>query len=137
MAEQLQAQLKQNLGLDIKIEGVEWTNMLAARQAHEYIMFYGSWGHDYPDPQNWLFALFHSSQIQGVGTGSGNDPGYSDPQFDKLVEQANQLADPAKVDERMSLYQQAEKLMLDSAAIVPLYQATRYVFPFKYITPAK
>lgn len=153
VAEQLQAQLKQNLGLDIKIEGVEWTNMLAARQAHEYIMFYGSWGHDYPDPQNWLFALFHSSQIQGVGTGSGNDPGYSDPQFDKLVEQANQLADPAKVDERMSLYQQAEKLMLDSAAIVPLYQATRYwlvspkwngyntnnsfVFPFKYITPAK
>ena len=153
VAEQIQAQLKQNLGLDIKIEGVEWTNMLAARQAHEYIMFYGSWGHDYPDPQNWLFALFHSSQIQGVGTGSGNDPGYSDPNFDKLVEQANQLADPSKVDERYALYQQAEKLMLDSAAIVPLYQATRYwlvspkwngyntnnsfVFPFKYITPAQ
>ena len=153
VAEQIQAQLKANLGLDIKIEGVEWTNMLAARQAHEYTMFYGSWGHDYPDPQNWLFALFHSSQIQGVGTGSGNDPGYSDPAFDKLVEQANQLADPAKVDERYGLYQQAEQLMLKAAAIVPLYQATRYwlispkwngyntnnsfVFPFKYITPAQ
>jgi ABC-type transport system substrate-binding protein len=153
VAEQIQAQLKANLGLDIKIEGVEWTNMLAARQAHEYTMFYGSWGHDYPDPQNWLFALFHSSQIQGVGTGSGNDPGYNDPAFDNLVEQANQLADPAKVDERYALYQQAEQLMLKAAAIVPLYQATRYwlvspkwngyntnnsfVFPFKYITPAQ
>ncbi len=153
VAEQIQAQLKENLGLSIKIEGVEWKDMLAARQAHAYTMFYGSWGHDYPDPQNWLFALFHSSQIQGVGTGSGNDPGYSDPNFDKLVEQANKLADPTKVDERFGLYQQAEKLMLDSAAIVPLYQATRYwlvspkwagydtnnsfVFPFRYITAAK
>ena len=51
------------------------------------------------------------------------------------------------------MYQQAEKLMLDAAAIVPLYQATRYwlvnpkwagyntnnsfVFPFRYITAAK
>lgn len=153
VAEQIQAQLKENLGLDIKIAGVEWKDMLAARQAHEYAMFYGSWGHDYPDPQNWLFALFDSSQIQGVGTGSGNDPGYSDPAFDKLVEDANKLADPTKVDERYSMYQQAEKLMLDSAAIVPLYQATRYwlvsdkwagyntnnsfVFPFRYITAAK
>jgi peptide/nickel transport system substrate-binding protein/oligopeptide transport system substrate-binding protein len=153
VAEQIQAQLKENLGLDVKVEGIDWKIMLGERQDHQYIMFYGSWGHDYPDPQNWLFALFHSSQIKGVGTGSGNDPGFSDPEFDKLVDQANKLADPAKVDERMALYQQAEQIMLKSAAIVPLYQTTRYwlvspkwkgyntnnsfVFPFKYITPAQ
>lgn len=150
VAEQLQAQWKENLGCDIKITGVEWKDMLAARQAHQYVMFYGSWGHDYPDPQDWLFALFHSSQIQGVGTGSGNDPGWSNKEFDSLVEQANKLADPTKVDQRMSLYNQAEKILLDDAPIVPLYQATRYwlvqdnwqgyntnnsfVFPFKYLT---
>ncbi len=153
VAEQLQAQWKENLGCDVKIAGVEWKNMLAARQAHQYDMFYGSWGHDYPDPQNWLFPLFHSSQIQGVGTGSGNDPGYSNPEFDKLVDQANKLADPAKVDERMKLYQQAEQMLLKDAPIVPLYQTTRYwlvqdkwagydtnnsfVFPFKYVSKAK
>lgn len=153
VAEQIQAQLKENLGLSIKVEGVAWKDMLTARQAHQYDMFYGSWGHDYPDPQNWLYALFDSSQIQGVGTGTGNDPGFSDPEFDKLVRQANTLADPAKVDERMNLYHQAEEIMLKAAPIVPLYQATRYweispkwtgyntnnsfVYPFRLVKPAQ
>jgi ABC-type oligopeptide transport system substrate-binding subunit len=116
-------------------------------------MFYGSWGHDYPDPQNWLYALFHSSQIKGVGPGTGNDPGWSNPEFDKLVEQANVLADPAKVNDRMALYQQAEQILLKDAPLVPLYQTTRYwevsdkwtgystnnstIFPFRYVKPAK
>ncbi|HUS16709.1 MAG TPA: peptide ABC transporter substrate-binding protein [Chloroflexia bacterium] len=148
VAEQIQAQLKENLGLNVKVQGIEWKIMLADRQAHAYDMFYGSWGHDYPDPQNWLYANFHSSKID-----TGNDPAYNDPAFDKLTEQANKLADPTKVDERMALYQQAEELLLKSAAIVPLYQATRYweispkwsgydtnnsfVFPFRLVKPAQ
>ena len=126
VAEQIQAQLQENLGIKIKVQGVAWKDMLAARQAHQYEMFYGSWGQDYPDPQDWLYALFDSSQIQGVGTGSGNDPGFSNPAFDKLVRAANVLADPSKVDERFKMYGQAEELLLKDAAIVPLYQATRF-----------
>lgn len=153
VAEQLQQQWKQNLGCDIKIEGVEWKNMLAARQNHEYTMFYGSWGHDYPDPQNWLYALFHSSQIKGVGTGSGNDPGWSNKDFDTKVVQANTLADPAKQAERYKLYNDAEQTLLKEAPMIPLYQATRFwearpeftgygtnasfIYPFKMIKAAK
>jgi ABC-type transport system substrate-binding protein len=152
VAEQLQAQWKENLGCDITVEGVEWTTMLDARQNHEYIMFYDSWGHDYPDPQNWFFPKLHSSQIQGQGTGIGNDPGYNDPEFDRLVEEGNKLADPARVQERYALYQQAEERMLRTAAEIPLYQATRYwevntdkwtgygtnnstIYPFRMVKP--
>ncbi|MEO8285968.1 MAG: peptide ABC transporter substrate-binding protein [Chloroflexota bacterium] len=153
VAEQLQAQWKELLGCDIKIEGVEWKDMLAARQDHQYIMFYDSWGHDYPDPQNWFFPKLHSSQIKGIGSGIGNDPGFSDPQFDKLVDDANKLADPTKLQERYAMYQQAEEIMLKTAAEIPLYQATRYwlvspkwngyaannsfAYPFRLVTPAK
>ncbi|MDQ6692908.1 MAG: peptide ABC transporter substrate-binding protein [Chloroflexota bacterium] len=154
VAEQLQQQWKQNLGCDIKIAGVEWKTMLAARQAHSYQMFYGSWGHDYPDPQDWLYALFDSTFIQGVGPGTGNDPGYSNKSgFDKLVEQANTMADPAKQADRYKLYNQAEQQLLKDAPIVPLYQTTRFwevrpeftgygtnasfIYPFKMVTPAK
>ncbi|HUP28230.1 MAG TPA: peptide ABC transporter substrate-binding protein [Chloroflexia bacterium] len=153
VAEQIQAQLKENLGLDIKVAGVEWKDMLAARQDHQYEMFYGSWGHDYPDPQNWFYALFHSSQIKGVGPGSGNDPGYKNDEFDKLVAQANVLADPTKFAERCKLYQQAEQILLKDAPLVPLYQVTRYwesspkftgyaannsfAYPFRMVKPAK
>ncbi|HET6261613.1 MAG TPA: ABC transporter substrate-binding protein, partial [Chloroflexia bacterium] len=152
VAEQLQAQWKENLGCDIKVEGVEWTTMLDARQNHEYIMFYDSWGHDYPDPQNWFFPKLHSSQIKGQGSGTGNDPGYNDPEFDRLVEEGNKLADPARVQERYALYQQAEERMLRTAAEIPLYQATRYweintdkwtgygtnnstIYPFRMVKP--
>ena len=128
MAEQIQAQLKENLGLDVKVEGIDWAIMLEERQDHKYTMFYGSWGHDFPDPQNWFYPLFHSSQIKGVGPGTGNDPGWSNAEYDKLVEEANKMADPAKRDERFKLYQQAEEILLKDAPLVPLYQPLRYWF---------
>ncbi len=153
VATQLQAQLKTNLGCDVKVDVIPWKDMLTARQAHKYTMFYGSWGQDYPDPQDWLYALFDSSQIQGVGPGSGNDPGYSNPAFDKLIRDANVLADPSKQADRMKMYQQAEQMLLKDAPIVPLYQATRYweaspkftgyntnaefIYPLRLVKPAQ
>src|SRR5262249_47798165 len=104
-----------------KVDVIPWADMLKARQAHEYEMFYGSWGQDYPDPQDWLYALFDSRQID-----VGNDPAYNNPEFDKLVRDANAMADPAKLAERMQKYNQAEQMMLKDAPIVPLYQAQRY-----------
>ena len=121
VATQIQAQLRDNLGCDAKVAVVPWKDMLKARQAHEYDMFYGSWGQDYPDPQDWLYALFDSSQID-----VGNDPAYSNPQFDKLVRDANALADKSKQADRMKMYNDAEQMLLKDAPIVPLYQAQRY-----------
>jgi len=148
VATQIQAQMKENLGCDIKVEVIPWKDMLEARQAHAYTMFYGSWGHDFPDPHNWLYELFHTEKI-----GTGNDPAYSNPQFDKLVDDADAIFEPSRQDERFKLYQQAEELMLSEAPIVPLYQAARYwlegtkftgygtnnteVYPFYLLKPAQ
>jgi oligopeptide transport system substrate-binding protein len=148
VATQIQAQYKENLGCDIKVEVIPWKDMLQARQAHQYTMFYGSWGHDFPDPHNWLFELFHSKKID-----TGNDPAYNNPAYDKLIDQADAIFDPAKADERYALYQQAEAMMLTDAPIVPLYQAARYwlqgtkftgygtnnteIYPFNMVKPAK
>ena len=111
----VQAQLKQNLGLDVSVKSVPWTTFLTERQNHHYNFFYGSWGQDYPDPQDWLFPLASSGQAE-------NSEGYANPQFDQLVKTANAMADPAKLTQRFALYNQAEKMYLDNATIVPLYQ---------------
>jgi oligopeptide transport system substrate-binding protein len=121
VATQLQTQFKDNLGCNIKVQGVVWKDMLAARQAHQYDMFYGSWGQDYPDPQDWLYALFDSRQID-----VGNDPAYNNPAFDKLVEQANGMASQSQQADRIKLYNQAEQMLLKDAPLVPLYQPVRY-----------
>ena len=148
VATQIQTQMKENLGCDIKVEVIPWADMLEARQAHSYTMFYGSWGHDFPDPHNWLYELFHSQKID-----TGNDPGYNNPEFDKLIDQADAIYEPDRQEERFKLYQQAEELMLSEAPIVPLYQAARYwlegtkftgygtnntqIYPFNLLKPAK
>jgi oligopeptide transport system substrate-binding protein len=152
---QIQAQFRDNLGCSIKVQGVTWADFLKAREAHQYTMFYGSWGQDYPDPQDWLFALFDSSQIEGEpgATGNGNTEGYKNPAFDKLVRDANVLADPAKQDERYKKYNDAEQILLKDAPLAPLYQATRYweispkwsgygtnaqfIYPFRLVKPAQ
>jgi len=152
---QIQAQFKDNLGCTIKVQGITWADFLTAREAHQYTMFYGSWGQDYPDPQDWLYALFDSSQIEGEpgATGNGNTEGYKNPAFDKLVRDANVLADPAKQDARYKMYNDAEQILLKDAPLAPLYQTTRYweisskwtgygtnaqfIYPFRLLKPAQ
>ncbi|GEM_PF-386098 len=143
VGEVIQAQLKQNLGINVEVKAVPWSTFLIERQNHKYDFFYGRWGQDYPDPQDWLYALKYSTISQ-------NNEGWANKQFDSMVDQANKLADPARVAERMKLYNDAEKLMLDDAAIVPLYQTSldflikpgwsgwgynsQFAYPFRFLT---
>lgn len=67
------------------------------------------------DPDNFL-RDFHSRSTFAIGNG------FSNPQFDSLVEQATASNDPAT---RQMLYIQAEKILLeDDAAVLPLYYVT-------------
>lgn len=138
----VQAQLKQNLGLNIGVKSVPWSTFLTERQDHHYNFHYGAWGQDYPDPQDWLYPLAYTGQ-------SENNEGWSNKQFDTLVDQANKMADPAKLADRMKLYNQAEQILLQDAFDVPLYQSqvdymlkpgwsgwgynAQFVYPFRYL----
>ena len=65
-----------------------------------------------PDPDGFLREIFHSDSEYNTG-------GFSNPDFDSLVEQAAGLSDPA---ERQALYIQAESLLCETeAALIPLY----------------
>ncbi|HVY04063.1 MAG TPA: peptide ABC transporter substrate-binding protein [Caulobacterales bacterium] len=70
----------------------------------------GGWQGDYADPQNFLYLLQSNA-------GAQNYPGYSNPQYDALMEQANHELDP---DARGLLMSRAEQIMLDDNPIVPL-----------------
>ena len=107
--EWLQQQLKQNLGIEITVEGVERTlfqqqNSNPATRAH--ITAQG-WAEDYPDPQDWLTITFHSSSALAAIPLS-----YANPTFDRLVKEADREADPQK---RAGLYQQASRILSQDA----------------------
>ncbi|HMQ50859.1 MAG TPA: ABC transporter substrate-binding protein [Anaerolineae bacterium] len=104
---------KQNLGVEVMVEQAPWPEFLADLNQPDppYQMYQLGWIADYPDPQNFLEVLFHSNSAQNHGN-------YSNPEVDALLDQARRTSDP---DERLELYQQAEQMILDDAAWVPLY----------------
>jgi peptide/nickel transport system substrate-binding protein len=62
------------------------------------------------DPDNWLYDYF--------GTGASKRSLYSNPDFDRLLQQQQQIFDP---EQREPVLQKAMKLLLEDAPIVPLY----------------
>jgi oligopeptide transport system substrate-binding protein len=70
------------------------------------------WIWDYVAYDNGMYPLFHSKSI-----GGDNLVQYSNPAFDKLIDDARATTDEAK---RNELYNQAEQTMLTDVAVVPL-----------------
>jgi oligopeptide transport system substrate-binding protein len=104
---------KQNLGVEISVEQTPWPQFLAGLNQPDppYQMYQLGWIADYPDPQNFLEILFHTESAQNHG-------GYSNLEVDTVLDQARGAPDQ---EARLALYQQAEQMILDDAAWVPLY----------------
>jgi oligopeptide transport system substrate-binding protein len=104
---------KTNLGLEISVEQTPWAEFLddLSKPDMPYQMYQLGWVADYPDPQNFLEVLFSSTSSQNHGH-------YSNPKVDALLDQARGAKDP---EERLALYQQAEQMILEDAAWIPLY----------------
>ncbi len=111
MAEVLQAQLQQNLGIQVNIELYDPKAFWAQIDLGVYPMWQGMWGADYPDPDNFL-GIFLS--------GSGNNrTGWKNAAYDQWIDDARTKQ---SVSERQKLYAQAETLLIErEAAIVPLF----------------
>lgn len=119
VAEAIQAQLKK-IGVNIKLENLEWGAINKALSAGEKPFFRMGWVADYPDPDNFLYALFLTEE-----KGKNNYTMYGNPAVDKLLKQARQTTDDAK---RLKIYQDAEQKIVDDAPMVWLYQyQTKYM----------
>ncbi len=138
MAEWMQAQWKQNLGITVNLRNMEWRTFLNVRAKLEYKGFSrGAWGADYMDPFTFL-SLFY--------TGGENGTGWVDPKYVAMLDEANRMLDPKK---RYELLAKAEKFLIDAQPMIPIdTAATNWVkkpyvkgmypnagslFPWKYV----
>jgi oligopeptide transport system substrate-binding protein len=109
MAEFMQAQWKQNLGITVTLRNMESKTFLSARSKLEYKGFSrGGWSADYMDPFTFL-SLFY--------TGGESGTGWQDPKYVAMVDEANRTLDKTK---RFALLAQAEKYMLDAQPVIPI-----------------
>lgn len=109
MAEFMQAQWKQNLGITVPLRNMEWKTFLNVRSKLEYKGFSrGAWSADYMDPFTFL-SLFY--------TGGESGTGWIDPKYVAMLDEANRTLDSRK---RYELLAQAEKYMLDAQPVIPI-----------------
>lgn len=108
--EALAAMWQMNLGAKVQIYNVEWKVFLQARELKQPTFYWAAWTGDYPDP-------FTFMQLYLTGFGM-NDGGYSNPQFDALVNQAASINDAA---ERATLFHKAEAILNEEAPLLPVY----------------
>lgn len=113
-AQVFQEQWKNVLGVDVEVRSMEYSLRQDAYDTGDFTIAKEGWGADYNDAQSFL-ELFET-------TSSYNDCGYSNSQFDDLMSQAKSSSG----DERISLLQEAEKVLVqDDAAIAPTFFQTR------------
>lgn len=115
VAEVVQGQLRENLGIDITLKPMPdkaYNDTLNDPERRPLMSIY-SFGLDYPDPQEQHEYLAYSQP-----RGFANYANYSNPEFDALIDQANASTD---FDERVALHEQAETILLDDAPVIPLY----------------
>jgi oligopeptide transport system substrate-binding protein len=117
-AEFVQAQWKQNLGINVPLKNMEFKTFLKVRAALEYKGFArAGWVGDYMDPFTFL-GLFYID-------GGDNGTGWTDKKYSALLDEANQTPDPQK---RYELLSQAEAILVEEKPIIPLtYDATNWM----------
>ncbi len=106
-------------GLKAEITELDWSAFKQAVNEGEPDAFWLSWWADYPDPENFLYPLFHSAS---VGSG-GNRTRCLDPQLDRLIETAQGTMNER---ERYRLYRQAENEIIHDAPWVFMWHRADY-----------
>ncbi len=110
VAEIVQSQWKQNLGLTVPLKSMETKTFINLTAKLEYKGFarYG-YGADYIDPYSFL-SIF-------VTGGGDNGTGWTDERYVKLLDVANRTLD---AERRNQLLSEAETLFLNEQPIIPL-----------------
>ncbi|MCQ4922713.1 glutathione ABC transporter substrate-binding protein [Tissierella carlieri] len=107
IAEIVQAKLKE-VGIEAKIEQVEWGAYLDRTAAGEHDMYILGWTAVTGDADYGLYALYHSSQHGDAG----NRFFYSNPEVDKLLDIGKTEVDQEK---RLEAYKEAQELIVQDA----------------------
>lgn len=111
VAEFVQAQWKQNLGVTVPLKNQEWKTFLDMRSKVEYNGIARSgWVGDYMDPFTFLNLFYTNAGDNGTG--------WWDPEYVKMLDAANVELDHQK---RYELLAKAEAYLIEAQPVIPLY----------------
>lgn len=105
---------KKNLGVDVKTENQEWAVFIENRQNLNYQVARAGWSADYNDPMTYMDMW--------VTGGGNNDTGFSNEEYDKLIQEAKTTDDMAVRDKNFA---RAEEILIkENQVLMPIYYYT-------------
>jgi oligopeptide transport system substrate-binding protein len=114
IAEAIQQMFRQELNISVGIENQEWKVYIDSMNRTNFSIIRGGWASGIADPVGFL-------QIWTTGN-PNNCTNWSNPAYDKLINQAAATADPTQ---RLALLRQAETILLQEGPLLPIYWYTR------------
>jgi oligopeptide transport system substrate-binding protein len=105
----LQQMWQQALGVQVKLNGMDLATYNDETTKHDVQFGFTQWGVYFPDPYEWL-------DLSLLSNSPNNNGDWSNPDFDKTVA----LAEQKTGNERLALYQQAERIAIDNVGWLPL-----------------
>lgn len=97
------------IGVDLKVDIVEWQSFTPMRRNGEYDTARNGWVGDYSDPSNMLDLL--------CTTNGNNDGKFSNAEYDKAMEESRSTLDP---EARSQALHKAEDILMEEAGCVPV-----------------
>jgi len=123
VAEAIQQMWKQNLGLDVTIEVMDFQVKIDREHALDYEVSRAGWQGDYVDPMTFLdMWTSYSSQ---------NDTGWTNAEFDKYINEAKTSFDTKT---RMEAMHKAEEIFMKDLPVMPIYFYTKPYAVKPYVT---
>ncbi|GKU23354.1 peptide ABC transporter substrate-binding protein [Clostridium folliculivorans] len=113
IAQAIQEMWKKNLGIDVTLVNEERKVQLDDLTKHNFMVCRTSWIADYNDPMTFIDMYYTN--------GGNNNPGYTNPEYDKLVDAAKKGTDAAKRTDDMH---KAEDILMNDMPIIPIYYYT-------------
>ncbi|MGC3969854.1 MAG: peptide ABC transporter substrate-binding protein [Pirellulales bacterium] len=110
IAELLQHQWKQNLGIDVGLRNQEWGVFNSSQRKLDYDVSRMGWIGDYNDPNTFLDMWTTGNE--------NNQTGWGNKEYDRLLKAAAAEGDPQK---RMRMLQDAEAIATNELPVIPLY----------------
>ena len=122
-AEYMQANLKKELGIDVKVDLQKFAIFQKLMDNLDYDMVFAGWHGDYNDP-NTFFEIFKSdSTMQRTG--------WKNEEFDKLINKAANTIEPK---DRVKIFEQAEEILLVKDAVIsPMTFGRTNTYVKKYV----
>jgi oligopeptide transport system substrate-binding protein len=114
VGETIQQMWQEHLGITIKLRSEETRTLIANKRLFDFDFVRGSWNAtSYRDPHFFL-SSWQTGNLY-------NEAGWSDTQFDSLVQQAIHSADPIR---RLALFREAETRFLNEMPAIPLFYSS-------------